>query len=370
MSMLEALDSGRDAEQGWSLTNEKRAALNRHYKSGDLEPWMLFILLVNRYRYREFYRVTRTDPFDVDAHLNWGTVNMAFNTALRRSGVKALVNERVRMVGQSSAVAGDEEKTEELRDEARDALPPLIRELLRLAKYSPNPKGSVLLWPAKAAITIEYERLRKIAMEETESWLQGKVELVAPEPEPQPQPRPEPQPRPRPEPFEDERSSAPCPMRDRPPGGVATEPCRREDDDFADLARGLLGASSDDQYSALVSLQEMSGCDRVARFAISTHGQGLGIKTDQKLWQRLCEELNDWHNPPVLRTTVVRPTRRVYVNGGQPRFMLAIRMSEGEGPVTSVRMVEPEYETVPVDPSDRSTLFDWYALYIQMCDKV
>lgn len=338
-----------------SFTDERRALLNEHYKSGDIEPWALFILLVNKFRYLEFYRGTRTDPFDIDAHIKWGKVVIGFNAALREAKVTALLQEQARMVGQSAAVAGDADDVEELRAEARAEVPATIVDLLRMAEYTQNPKGSVQLWPTTQKITTEYERLMRLAVQQTESWFERKANGDEEPAEPAP--------------FEDDdKDAAPCPRDDPPYGGMAKGECRGETDDFADLAQQLLGASIDEMFAAMVALQDARDCGAVARFIMSEYGkQQLGIDKEQELWKRLCER-NGWSNPPVLAEEVVEPPRRVYVDGARPRFMLAIRKSpSGAQPVTEVRRIEPEYKFVP---ALTRTLFDWHALYMQRCDKV
>ena len=106
-----------------------------------------------------------------------------------------------------------------------------------------------------------------------------------------------------PDPLPTEEDEAPCPERDRPPGDDPQPPCdESEEQEFARLAKQLLGASTEDVAAALLKLAERRGCGSPKRFCMSRHGQALGVCENQELWQRMCEAMGWTDDPPVLRT--------------------------------------------------------------------
>ena len=349
------------------LSYAQKRAFNEFYEQDPIPPWALFILLVSEYRFVTFYRSRKQgvdaegwtdwtdDSEELEKHIRWNTVLLGFRTALRRTEVDAFLRLLPVAAGAMEEARGDDEETEEARAIAREAIPPEIRELLRLAVYTAGVSGYVQLWvPLNSAFATRYTQMRKTAYAMVRSWF-GAREIEYDEnvfgrtDEAEPKP---------PSPEEDE---APCPDRDRPPGGQAERPCESEEEEFERLGKELLGATNEDIAAVLLELTERRGCGAPKRFCMSRHGEALGVCENQELWQRMCEAMSWTDDPPVLRTVQTTPDRRVYTNGDEPRFVLAIRLSDHN---TRVRQLEPEYT---VTPGERITLYDWHAYYMTRC---
>lgn len=359
------------------LTQAQRDAFNKYYKDDQIPPWALFILLVSEYSFVAFYRprkidvdlegwVDWTDDKDeLERHIRWNTVLLLFRTALRRTDINAFLDLLPVAAGAMAAARGNEEETEEVREAiALAAIPPEIVELIRLAVYSKGPEGYVLLlWPLDSVFWKRYKEMRSDAYEMVRRWFsareieydqnifgsRGADEANGEGPDPPP-------------PKEDK---APCPYRDRKPGGSPERPCETEEEEFERLGRTMLGVATEKIVLALTDLAARRGCGSPGRFCMSPQGKRLGVCDDQKLWQRMCENMGWTDNPPVLRTVQTTPNRRVYADGELPRLVFAIRRTDYK---TELRELEPEpepeFETVP---GERETRYDWHAQYMKMC---
>lgn len=347
-----------------SFTAEQREAFNEHYEKDPVPPWALFVLLVNKYRYITFYRTNRMDeePFAAEPHILWNNVLLAFREALRQADVMSFRDLLPRALVQGRGTLSGPEELAEIVNRAREAIPPEVVTMLRLATYTPNPGGYVELWATSdSALEARYTQLREEAEAMVGGWF-GKRSVVYGTRQPVPALVPEAWPETAPKlacEHVEHQGTLDEPLPQCAEGAASTE---AEFDEFARLGRELVDATLEQMVAAMVDLSTRRGCGAVARFCMSVHGAALGLCSNQEVWQRLCEQ-QGWRTPRKVGDQEITPSRRVYPKGRAPRFALQLDSSSGE---TSVLELEPEYEVIP---GEMRALYDWHAHYIDQCDK-